>query len=236
MKMTTLTKTTLPFAAVALLAATSQAAVVNVDIQGTQFGNVAPGIADYTGGLANGPIASDNTWNYFNVGTTVPNGQSLSAGGLTFTFGTGWQGSFADGAPNNLQGDRVFAPTGVAATMTISGLDITKSYNIALIGASLASVGFETDFTIGGTTKTATAAPISGTGNGALTFVEGDSHVLFSGISGGTGSITFSVTDSVDPNSANGVLSGLQIEEVPEPSTTALLGLGGLALIFRRRK
>ncbi|MEJ6780921.1 MAG: PEP-CTERM sorting domain-containing protein [Akkermansiaceae bacterium] len=236
--MTTLTKTTLPFAAVALLAATSasQAAVVNVDIQGTQFGNVGPGIADYTGGLANGPIASDNTWNYFNVGTTVPNGQSLSAGGLTFTFGTGWQGSFADGAPNNLQGDRVFAPTGFAATMTISGLDITKNYNIALIGASLNTGGFETDFTIGATTKTATAAPISGTGNGALTFVEGDSHVLFSGISGGTGSITFSVTDSVDPDSANGVLSGLQIEEVPEPSTTALLGLGGLALIFRRRK
>ena len=232
--MTTLTKTTLPFAAVALLAATSQAAVVNVDIQGTQFGG---SVTAYTGASANGPIASDNTWNYFNVGTTVPNGQSLSAGGLTFTFGTGWQGSFAAGAPNNLQGDRVFAPTGVAATMTISGLDITKNYNLALIGASNDSGGFETDFTIiGGTTKTATAAPISGTGNGALTFVEGDSHVLFSGISGGTGSITFSVTDS--SVGANGVLSGLQIESVtvPEPSTTALLGLGGLALIFRRRK
>ena len=232
--MTTLTKTTLPFAAVALLAATSQAAVVNVDIQGTQFGG---SVTAYTGASANGPIASDNTWNYFNVGTT--NGQSLSAGGLTFTFGTGWQGSFAAGAPNNLQGDRVFAPTGVAATMTISGLDITKNYNLALISGSNDAGGFGTDFTIiGEGTKTATAASISGTGNGALTFVEGDSHVLFSGISGSTGSITFSVTDSVDPISANGVLSGLQLESVavPEPSTTALLGLGGLALILRRRK
>ena len=31
-------------------------------------------------------------------------------------------------------------------------------------------------------------------------------------------------------------LSGLEIAAVPEPSSTALLGLGGLALIFRRRK
>ena len=233
MRTTTLTKTTLPFAAVALLAATSQAAVVNVDIQGTQFGG---SVTAYTGASANGPIASDNTWNYFNVGTT--NGQSLSAGGLTFTFGSGWLGSFADAAKaNNLQGDRVFASTGVTGTMTISGLDITKNYNLALISGSNDAGGFGTDFTIiGEGTKTATAASISGTGNGALTFVEGDSHVLFSGISGGTGSITFSVTDS--SVGANGVLSGLQIESVtvPEPSTTALLGLGGLALIFRRRK
>lgn len=33
-----------------------------------------------------------------------------------------------------------------------------------------------------------------------------------------------------------GSLAGIIIEEVPEPSSTALLGLGGLALILRRRK
>ena len=233
-------KTKLTLAAFALLAATNASfavTIVNVDIQGTQFGNPAPGIADYTGASANGPIASDNTtWNYFDVGTTVPDGQSLSAGGLTFAFGTGWLGSFADGDPNNLQGDRAFTSTGVTGTFTISGLDTSKGYNIALITGSNDAGGFETDFTINGTTKTATAQPVTGTGNGSLGFVEGDSHVLFSGISGSTGSITFSVTDSVAEISSNGVLAGLQIEEVPEPSTTALLGLGGLALILRRRK
>jgi hypothetical protein len=36
---------------------------------------------------------------------------------------------------------------------------------------------------------------------------------------------------SYDADSVN-----LNITSVPEPSSTALLGLGGLALIFRRRK
>jgi hypothetical protein len=41
-----------------------------------------------------------------------------------------------------------------------------------------------------------------------------------------TQSITFS----------NDMFSALQLRQVPEPTTTALLGLGGLALILRRRK
>ena len=34
----------------------------------------------------------------------------------------------------------------------------------------------------------------------------------------------------------NSILGAVTLEQVPEPSTTALLGLGGLALILRRRK
>jgi hypothetical protein len=234
MKTTTLTKTTLPFAALALLAATAQAAVINVDIQGNNSGG---SVANYTGESANGPIASDNNWNYFNTVGVPDAGDSMTVSGVTFAFGDGWLSSFADGAPNNLQGDRVFTANGVTGTFTISGLDTNMNYNLALIGASQTTGGFATDFTIGGTTKTATGEHETGTNaNGALTFVEGSSHVLFSGISGSTGSITFTMTDSVD--GTNGVLSGLQLEgvAVPEPSTTALLGLGGLALILRRRR
>jgi hypothetical protein len=36
--------------------------------------------------------------------------------------------------------------------------------------------------------------------------------------------------------SYDGTYSGLQLEQVPEPSSAALLGLGGFALILRRRK
>ncbi|MBT7065804.1 MAG: Ig-like domain-containing protein [Verrucomicrobia bacterium] len=218
--------------AVMATANVSIAQVINVDIQGTQYGNVAPGIADYTGASANGPIVSGTTWNYFNVGGTVPNGQSLlnlnDDSGATTTvdvaFGTGWLGSFADGAPNNLQGDRTFINTGVTGTFTISGLDISKDYNLALITG--VSSGFGTDFTAGGTTKTATA--VAGAGANAngplLTFTNGVSHVLFSGLDGSTGSITFSVTDSAV--GVNGVLAGLQIEvagaDLDDPVITTL--------------
>jgi hypothetical protein len=234
MKTTTLTKTTLPFAAVALLAATSQAAVINVDIQGNNSGG---SVTNYSGASANGPIASDNTWNYFNTVGAPDAADTMTVSGVTFAFGGGWLSSFADGTPNNLQGDRVFTATGVTGTFTISGLDISMNYNLALIGPSNAAGGFGTDFTIGGDTKNATATGNPGSGNGPLTFTEGDSHVLFSGLDGSSGSITFTIIDD-DADGVNGVLSGLQLESVavPEPSTTALLGLGGLALILRRRK
>ena len=244
--MTTLTKTTLPFAAVALLAATSQAAVVNVDIQGTGSGNVGTGIANYTGASANGPIASSTTWNHFTVGGNPPNGDSMlnlnddsgAATTVDVTFGTGWLGSFADGAPNNLQGDRTFIATDVSGDITIGGLNPGGTYNLALITGFNVAGSFSTDFTIGGTTLTANDTVGAGTNaNGALTFTSGGTHALFSNIiADGSGDITFSTTNTA--GASNGVLSGLQIEAVavPEPSTTALLGLGGLALILRRRK
>ena len=229
--MTTLTKTTLPFAAVALLAATSasQAAVVNVDFNGHQ----APqSTNDYTGVDANGPIASDNTWNY--IDTTGTAG-AYTAGGLTFTLGTGWLAYSAQGgAINNLSGDRIYTTS--TATMTISGLVDGGTYNLALLNALGSVTHASWDATIGMDTKSVSAASSApGTGNGALTFTDGVTHALFSDVVATGGSITFTA-DYTGASGGAAALAGLQIEAVPEPSTTALLGLGGFALIFRRRK
>lgn len=72
------------------------------------------------------------------------------------------------------------------------------------------------------------------------TFVDGTtptanpSYLRFNGLTGATLTIADHTTGSATLRSA---LSGFQIvEAVPEPSSTALLGLGGLALILRRRK
>lgn len=56
---------------------------------------------------------------------------------------------------------------------------------------------------------------------------------------GGLTSSTLTIDGQTTLNGGNvprGTLSGLIIEQVPEPSSAALLGLGGLALILRRRK
>ena len=37
-------------------------------------------------------------------------------------------------------------------------------------------------------------------------------------------------------SSSDLVINSVKLTQVPEPTTTALLGLGGLALILRRRK
>ena len=228
MKTTKLPKTTLTLAAAAFLAATSQAAVINIDVQGTSFGGT---VADYTGVSANGPIASDNTWTYFNTVGVPDAGDSITVSGVTFTFGTGWGGTYGN-APNqnNLQADRAFTTATGTGTFTISGLTPFGLYDLALI-TDLQS----TDYTIGTTTMTASGGDLGALANGALTFTGGVGHALFSGISASDlGDITFSTTAAAGSN--NGVLTGLQIDAVPEPSSAALLGLGGLALILRRRK
>ena len=222
--------------ATAFLAATSasEATVISLDIQGNNSGDTA--VANYTGANANGPIASDNTWNYFTTSGVPDAGDSLTVSGVTFTFGTGWTSSYSiAGNPNNLQSDRAFT-TG-SATFTISGLDNTKDYNLALIaGPANAGGFFESDFTIGGDTKIATAVTDAGSNDdGALTFTDGVTHVVFSGLDGSSGSITFTTSYS-GPNGGAAVLSGLQLQAVPEPSAVALLGLGSLGLLLRRRR
>ena len=240
MKTTTLTKTTLTLAAAAFLAPTSasQAAVVNVDF----------GETPYTGASANGPIASGSVWNQFSISNDFAgavNGQSMNnllddSGTPTtvgIAFGTGWAGFFNAAGPNNLQRDRAFTSGGGTGTFTISGLTPGGTYNLALMVDSADNGSIATDYTIGTTTMMAFGGSAGTDANGALTFTDGQTHALFSGISASAGGeITFSATQAAGSSFAS--FPGLQIEDsiIPEPSSAALLGLGGLALIRRRRK
>ena len=239
------TLTNLPIAAAALFLVTtaSNAAVINVDVQGLAGSTSAE---NYTGGSANGPIASGTTWNHFTAGddplsTPLTNliDDSGAATTVAVSFGSGWSGSYADGFNNNLQGDRTYTLAAAQGMMTISGLIEGGQYNLAMITGVNGSGLFSTTFSIvGETPETATALTAAGgSGNGPLTFTEGTTHVLFENITATDGSITFT-TQSTLGSSTNyaGVLAGLQIQAVPEPSSAALLGLGGLTLILRRRK
>ena len=241
LKMKRITKTPLTLAAAAFLAATSQADVINIDFN-TNIG--VPTLAPYAGASANGPIASASVWNQFTL-SSPPNGQSmnnlLDDSGTPTTvavaFGTGWTGSYDNTGPNNLQRDRAYTSGGGTGTFTVSGLNPGGTYNLALFVDDNSSGSIATDFTIGATTMMAFGGSAGTNVDGPLTFTAGETHALFSGISASVdGDITISTTQAA--GSTFGSFPGLQIEGsfIPEPSSAALLGLGGLALILRRRK
>ena len=61
--------------------------------------------------------------------------------------------------------------------------------------------------------------------------------ILFSGYTGDTFTIDAAPAPGVAPGPYKLTVNGIQIVvTVPEPSSTALLGLGGLALMLRRKR
>lgn len=222
-------------AALVSLPLQAAAIIINVDFQVT-------GGTTFVGEGAIRPAGSGTTWNAFDISTgglNPPNGESMlnlldeygAATTVAVEFGTGWTGTFnATGTTNPLQWDRAYTAGADLGTFTISGLAAGggTTYNVALI----ASGDIETEFTLGGTTLTATG------GSANSGFVDGVSHVYFSDLTATGGEITF--TTRASGGTGNGALAGIQIQAItqaiPEPSSTALLGLGGLALVLRRKR
>ena len=115
-------------------------------------------------------------------------------------------------------------------TITITGLATGLTYNLYSVSHG-GGAGFDAvedthsvtgDVSYGSSTHTRGAARVSGT-----------FHTFLGVTPDGSGTIVLATTQ---PSGTNAAFNGLLIEAVPEPSTTALLGLGGLALILRRRK
>jgi len=114
-------------------------------------------------------------------------------------------------------------------TLTISGLQVSSSYTLYLMGLAKGSTNGNDDATC----MSATIGTVTLGGAGSQTwyptaYVQNGNYLVFSGTVDGTGSITATVSN----------LGAFQLEGVgvPEPATIALLGLGSLALISRRRR
>ena len=227
-------KRVLLLAAIAGLAATAQAAVVNMnfsaaagkDSSGAQNLNGTPWAANVA------PLTySGSTWNDFKywlsdftmldsdgVATTV---SYTFANASQVTAASDWTGT---GVPTYLQGG-FYSGTG-GMTLTIMGLDPASQYDLYIAGDAANSHGGA--YTVGSASKKTSA-----TSN--TSFVEDDNFVHFASLSP-NGSNTIVVTIAAGDKGVP-VINGFQLATaVPEPSTLALAGLVGAMCLRRHRR
>jgi len=195
-------------------------------------------------GFAPGPTVTDdvgNNWNDFAASglvTTIHDLDGVTLDGVSINFAAGgmngagensWLGLSTNGggAPAEFVDSVTTDLSFSNATVTITGLNTGLTYNLYSTSHG------------GGSNFDGSEDIHSVTGYGSSQLNRGASRVgafhTFLGVSPDIdGKIVF--TTSQPSNAGNPAFNGLLINAVPEPSTTALLGLGGLALILRRRK
>lgn len=203
-------------------------------------------------GIDLGPTATDfagNDWNEFAAfgsDNSIHDLDGLELDGVSVTVASG-SGGFNNDGTNNWVGlssnptpipgpkapvefvdevttDIVFSGTG-SITVTIDGLNDSLLYNIDAV--SVASVADNTEvLTVNGDTGSASSFErlADARDDGVFHSFEDVSSV------GGTLTLVFTQDGGNNP-----IVNGILIEVVPEPSSLALLGLGGLALLRRRR-
>lgn len=221
-------KTILPLAALAGLVVSASASVISIDFgtgKGTASGDTVTSGGDSdavnsVGQIFTGQVGAWNT----DTGVAGSDPQSFATSeGPVFTInpaGSAQQSINHTAFTNNnvLRGDYYWLDNPIVP-WGLTGLTPNGTYNITFFEGS----------DPGGASST-----VDGFGAGTAD-AEGDYD--FIGVTAdGTGKIT-GTWDGTD-NTVGGRQSygGMQFELVPEPSTAALLGLGGLALILRRRK
>lgn len=176
---------------------------------------------------ADADIASDPTVvNTVSFATYNPGDGSVSG----FVH-NGADGSGANGAGDNttLTLSGVFHTAGTNGHLQYSGLTIGQQYEVQMVFSDTrgiltpdlmqiwdtATPGGAADFT---TADIATAQIVTGT------------------FTANASTQDFYLTQSTGVGDFDGYIGAIQLRAVPEPSAAALLGLGGLALILRRRK
>ena len=133
-----------------------------------------------------------------------------------------------------------FGPGGIGATETVQldfdlggsfDLTATNTWGYSFFGTTNSATGITVSYSTDGTNFSAAE-------NITLTSAARETNTL--NALSATTHVRFQFTDNLGAGNRVGLgevqFDGVAVAAVPEPSSTALLGLGGLALILRRRK
>ena len=232
-------------AAGVVLASTTQAALINLDMQAHD--TPANGATDsaWENSAADGILSLrdiNDQWNTFNansIASLALNDVDGNASGITATLdsfsGSGvWQNSqFANSPVDDIARDYVYNGNGAGViSLTLSGLDATgtTTYDIHVISAVLWGAWMNIDVTGNGAAANQVMSDNKYEGGDLA-----DSFRTFSGVvANGSGEINIQAYGW--ENNGDAVLSGVQIETIPEPATLGLVGMVGAAILFIRRK
>jgi hypothetical protein len=245
--------------ATAMHASAATTAIISVNFQAGQSPADGPAVTGTAGYIAAGNWNNGlGNWSQgvnpnqvVNLSNLVTSSGAVSSLDMSYTsFGT-WDYATGDGNGTNADMMSGFLDNmQVSGSITISDLMPNKGYDVYAYFNNTSTTYIGARGTDGISTNSYYAVtnnpnyPLGGT-NGYIVSQDDNvvdgwttaNAILFSGYTGDTFTIDAAPAPGAPPGPYKLTLNGIQIVvTVPEPSSTALLGLGGVALMLRRRR